>query len=246
MAHPRRRLLCEAPHEWFVAGLLGDRGRTVPLRTYAAEFYGGTMNDVVAYTPYLGRWWVAANRTGYFSQQDGPATGASWISSWATEDASTTWQTMVADVSGDGYADLIAYTPQLGRWFVAYNWGDRFTGASGPYTNGSWLDSWGINNTAPAPRRATPSTPSVLVLAPNVPNPFNPITTIRYTLPQDGMVRLTVHDVRGRRVVTLVAECQKAGEHSVAWNATGLASGLYLCTLDASGGKATRKLMLMK
>lgn len=79
-----------------------------------------------------------------------------------------------------------------------------------------------------------------------VPNPFNPVTTIHYTLPSDMNVRLAIYDVAGRLVETLVDGHQTAGGHSIEWNASGMASGVYFYHIEGSGLAGTRKLILLK
>jgi len=90
------------------------------------------------------------------------------------------------------------------------------------------------------------------VLHPCRPNPFNPSTTISYELAEPGAVRLTVHDVAGRRIRTLVAgETVGAGRHDIVWNGrdeTGraVATGVYYCRLEAGGRVDTRRMALVK
>lgn len=78
------------------------------------------------------------------------------------------------------------------------------------------------------------------------PNPFNPVTTISYSVPGDTHVEITVHDVEGRRVAVLVDGVVTANEHQVRWNAAGLHSGVYFCRLTAGDLRETRKLLLLK
>jgi plastocyanin len=80
----------------------------------------------------------------------------------------------------------------------------------------------------------------------NYPQPFNPSTTIRFSLPTDGVVSLNVFNVAGARVATLVNGVQTAGEHQVTFNAASLPSGLYLYTLNYAGQTITNKMMLIK
>ena len=85
----------------------------------------------------------------------------------------------------------------------------------------------------------------------NHPNPFNPSTTIEYTLGQAGPVRLEVFDAAGRRVRTLVDRSESRGNHSVVFdgldgNGERLASGVYLYRLDAVDVTRTRKMVLLK
>jgi hypothetical protein len=82
------------------------------------------------------------------------------------------------------------------------------------------------------------------------PNPFNPVTTIPYTLAERSEVSLRMFDILGREVATLAAGVQDAGEYRVQWQAANLPSGLYFCRLEAAAGArsfhATQKVMLLK
>jgi hypothetical protein len=88
--------------------------------------------------------------------------------------------------------------------------------------------------------------PSQFELAQNYPNPFNPTTTISYSLPVGGTVFLKVFSLDGREVATLVSENQSVGEHSVAFDASRLASGVYIYRLQLGGFAQTKKLLLLK
>jgi hypothetical protein len=80
----------------------------------------------------------------------------------------------------------------------------------------------------------------------NFPNPFNPTTTIRYGLPQKSAVRLTVYNLLGQEVATLVQEEQEAGYHAVSFNGSALASGMYIYQIRAEKFVATRKMLLLR
>jgi hypothetical protein len=85
----------------------------------------------------------------------------------------------------------------------------------------------------------------------NYPNPFNPETTIRFTILAGGRTVLTVHDVRGRRVATLIDAEMPSGVHQVRWdgrNSQGhpVASGIYFCRLGVGGRSSSAKLVLLK
>ena len=94
--------------------------------------------------------------------------------------------------------------------------------------------------------------PVVFDLANNYPNPFNPATTIKYALPQAADVALTVYNVLGQPVRTLVAEHQSAGRYVVEWDATNnsghsLSSGMYFYRLEAGGEfREVKKMLLLK
>lgn len=78
------------------------------------------------------------------------------------------------------------------------------------------------------------------------PNPFNPTTAISYQLPTTSNVKLKVYDLAGRMVSELVNSRQTAGEHTVNFNGSTLASGVYLCQIIAGDYNATQKLVLAK
>ncbi len=110
----------------------------------------------------------------------------------------------------------------------------------------------GVNRLAlPAPV-ALQTRPAVFSLADNYPNPFNPTTMLQYALPQAADVALTVYNVLGQPVRTLVAERQAAGRYAVEWDATNdqghrLSSGLYFYRLQAGGDfREVKKMLLLK
>ena len=85
----------------------------------------------------------------------------------------------------------------------------------------------------------------------NYPNPFNPLTTLSYDLPENGHVGITIFDIAGERVKTLVNTYQLAGSRSTQWNATNdagtpVSGGLYFYTIRTGGLKQTRKMLLLK
>lgn len=99
---------------------------------------------------------------------------------------------------------------------------------------------------------AVGGTPQVFALRQNIPNPFNPLTTIRYDVPRGGAgVSLVIYDLAGRRVRELVHERRAAGAWSVQWNGedergTRVASGIYFYRMRAGTFVATRKMVLLK
>lgn len=88
--------------------------------------------------------------------------------------------------------------------------------------------------------------PNNFILHQNYPNPFNPVTTIRYSIPHRSSVILKVYDVLGKEVVTLVNEEKDRGVYSINFDASQLASGLYLYRLQAGSFVETKKLTLIK
>ncbi len=74
--------------------------------------------------------------------------------------------------------------------------------------------------------------PKEFRLGQNYPNPFNPSTVINYQLPINSFVELSIYNLLGQKIVTLVSEQQPAGIHRLNWDARGLASGVYLYRLE--------------
>ncbi len=88
--------------------------------------------------------------------------------------------------------------------------------------------------------------PMVYSLEQNYPNPFNPTTTIKYSLPNAGKVMLTVYNVLGQEVLTLVNGTQNAGVYTATFDASRLASGMYIYRIEAGSFNAVKKMMLVK
>jgi hypothetical protein len=83
-------------------------------------------------------------------------------------------------------------------------------------------------------------------LMPSHPNPFNPITNLSFTLPEADRVSLEIFNIMGQRVAMLVDEWLDAGEHTVSWDASRFASGVYLYRLRTSTHSETRRMMYLK
>ncbi|MFC1650418.1 T9SS type A sorting domain-containing protein [Candidatus Latescibacterota bacterium] len=93
--------------------------------------------------------------------------------------------------------------------------------------------------------------PSEFALVQNFPNPFNPSTTIEFSVPQSGHVSIMIYDILGRNVKTLVSDVYDAGNHSAVWNATDMngnlvANGVYFYTIEAGNFHTSRRMMFMK
>jgi hypothetical protein len=121
--------------------------------------------------------------------------------------------------------------------------------------NQVWVADAGNNRVLRFDMNAGPTTglsavpgqrPTAYSLSQNYPNPFNPTTSIRFRLPESGNVRLEVFDVLGKRVAVLVNEHMQAGSYQVPFNASALASGVYLYRLSAKDFSSVHKMMLLK
>ena len=93
--------------------------------------------------------------------------------------------------------------------------------------------------------------PVNFALKQNYPNPFNPSTQIQYALPSESKVLISIYDLTGRKVKTLVNEVQSVGHRSVMWNATNeigrpVSAGMYIYSIQAGNFIQNRKMVLMK
>jgi hypothetical protein len=92
----------------------------------------------------------------------------------------------------------------------------------------------------------TQNIPQEFSLWQNYPNPFNPSTHIRYQLAKQGQVQLTVYNMLGQKVATLVNQKQVPGQYAVTFDASGLASGVYIYRLKAGSFEQTKKMLLIR
>ena len=93
--------------------------------------------------------------------------------------------------------------------------------------------------------------PDVFALHNNYPNPFNPITNIKYDIPEVSDVRIDIYNIAGKKVRTLVSREHQPGRYKVQWNATNefgspVATGMYIYKIQAKGFVSVKKLLLMK
>jgi hypothetical protein len=98
-----------------------------------------------------------------------------------------------------------------------------------------------------------PTLPGELRLLPNFPNPFNPTTTIKYEIPSNMNlpIQLSIYNVAGQLMRTLVNEIQQAGTYTVNWDGSDdrgmpVSSGMYFCILQAGDSRAARKITLIR
>jgi hypothetical protein len=88
--------------------------------------------------------------------------------------------------------------------------------------------------------------PIEFALQQNYPNPFNPSTMINYQLPMISDVELSIYNLLGQKIKTLVSERQEAGSHQVEWDASGFSSGVYYYKINAGEYQAVRKMILVR
>jgi len=117
--------------------------------------------------------------------------------------------------------------------------GDELADHDGRKALTSWRSTGGFEERSLA-------SPAVFELSGAFPNPFNPTTTITYTLPRAEKVVLKVYDVSGRHITTLVDGWREAGKYEASFDAADLSSGVYFYRLEAGLGTASGKMVLMK
>ena len=138
------------------------------------------------------------------------------------------------------------------RWW--YNHIPRYVGITDGILN-NWWNYWLDYDAAMALAKTTGvlgpddhavGAPRSFELRQNFPNPFNPSTTIQFTLHEPGHVRLAVYDVLGREIRVLVDECLEQGLHAVRWDAVRVAAGVYFSRLESGSGMQVKKMVVLK
>ena len=148
------------------------------------------------------------------------------------------------------HEEVLEYMTEVGvteldiMWDVyAYDGFEDVESSNGPWSlkiDGGWALSVD-NNTLP----------EVFALHNNYPNPFNPITNIRYDIPEASDVRIDIYDLVGKKVKTLVSKQHQPGRYKIQWNATNefgsaVATGMYIYKIQAKDFVSVKKLLLMK
>ena len=120
----------------------------------------------------------------------------------------------------------------------------RFYIVAGSYGRGMWTRE--VSGDDPVSVSERGSIPTAFELEQNFPNPFNPATTISYSLPASDRVEIKVYDVRGREVATLVDDIREAGKHNVQFDAAHISSGVYFYRIQTSKFSEAKKMTLLK
>ncbi|MBS1514349.1 MAG: T9SS type A sorting domain-containing protein [Bacteroidetes bacterium] len=196
---------------------------------------------------YLASGVLAADSIGIFTSTNGGTTWTSLITLKATQ----TPQVGVNSTSNlSTAASQTQFTPTATQWgtkIFAMPVGTnqvRFTGYS-VFGNDAFID----DITAGGPTGVTNPIgwiPEKFELSQNYPNPFNPATKINFAVPKQSFVSIKVFDVTGREVAALVNDMKTAGYHSVEFNASAFASGVYFYKIQAADFVDTKRMVLVK
>ncbi|MGD8306720.1 MAG: T9SS type A sorting domain-containing protein, partial [Ignavibacteria bacterium] len=158
--------------------------------------------------------------------------------------------TWLATYNASGAGDATMFVNHTLNLLDTFNAGDevviRFRLFADAFTNAwGWaIDNLNIQNVTDA--NNGDALPTVYSLSQNYPNPFNPSTTIKFALPEAAQVELKVYDVLGAEVATLMNQELQAGRYDVNWDASQLASGVYIYRIKAGNFVDSKKLMLLK
>ena len=132
--------------------------------------------------------------------------------------------------------------PFLGEWWIDYHCPDSMRTVVIDATSGALLRQYAVVTSIAGSLAA----PEGYLLLQNYPNPFNPATTIRYALPKRARVMLTVFNTLGQKIAVLVDAVEEPGEHSVRFDGSDVASGVYYYRLQALGFSKTMTLVVVR
>lgn len=171
---------------------------------------------------------------------------------WIEAALAETYQLQVATSEGFAFADRIVNESGLTETTfevtgleteTTYYWRVKAWNSAG---EGQWSIVRSFTTAKEVSVEGLTEIPDRVLLGQNYPNPFNPVTVIRYTLPVPSDVRLEVFTVTGQRVALLLSGMQNEGAHTISFDASDLASGVYLYRLTTGQETITRKMMLLK
>ncbi|RJP80065.1 MAG: T9SS C-terminal target domain-containing protein [Candidatus Zixiibacteriota bacterium] len=155
----------------------------------------------------------------------------------------------IQNVPGTAPAGAYTYVGYVGDYPGLKQDSSWFTYTKLTTGDGAWVrdwTNWGESFEPYLTQVELASVPEVYDLQQNYPNPFNPATTISFSLPEISRVSLKVYDLQGRLVANLVDGNKEAGVHSVTFDASHLASGLYFARIEAGSYTEVLKMMLVK
>jgi photosystem II stability/assembly factor-like uncharacterized protein len=240
----------------------------------------GTSNSRIYRTTNAGASWTfgtTPTANSYDLHFNNPMEGfAAGTGGMRTTDGGATWTAVTIPGSGNVLGVSGAGAPDF--WYVrgtgiyrstdnGVTWASEFT-ASGTQNHVDFIPGgipgWSVSSNGsiskfspPVSVGPEPEIPTMFTLSQNYPNPFNPTTTINYALPQQASVSLTIYNILGQEVITLVSDVQPAGYHTAVWNGLNrygsqVATGVYFYRLEARGSdgsgvfKAIKKMLMLK
>jgi len=192
----------------------------LPRDVVAARIDGDTRTDLVLAAGHEISWWRSTPHRFYRNV--------------ITDNLPQASAVQALDFDGDGDLDVLAAGDNEIRLYLSQLAGQNNAALLKPAPDGEEHDL------------RVSSLPRAFALEQNYPNPFNAQTTIRFALPEASDVSLSVYDVTGREVATLVNQRLSAGEHRATIDASALSSGVYFYRLEAGNLVETKKMVLLK
>ncbi len=216
---------------------------------------------VTTHTTTPGTWFISNIMSGYSVDNIAPGVPTALMANYHSEGVELNW-----DDSSDTdfqfyriYRDMqpgfVPGTDNLVAETGASSWNDPEIGPWGFHYQVSAVDHAGNESLTTQTEMVSdipgPGNQAIFALKNAVPNPFNPMTSIEYTLPERSSVVLKIYDVSGREIRTLVSDVQAPGRHTVQWKGLdnqggSVASGVYLYRLRAAGKEQWRRMTLLK
>jgi hypothetical protein len=228
--------------------------------------YNGSIDSMVSVAKYLvtrmtdwGEHWFSNWNQGLYKYDPvGVSIEVGSLSYWGSTDTTELNNTFDWVLSLGGIYHLVCH-PNILEWDQDFTWvhlehiSNRtniwYTGFGHLYAYHFLQSTYPNMNLSSHNRNET--VPEVVKLYQNYPNPFNPTTQIRYDLPEDANVNITIYDIMGRSIRSLVNSNQTAGYRSIQWNATNnlgepVSAGMYIYTIQSGEFRQTKKMVLLK
>lgn len=193
---------------------------------------------------------VPANRPNITDPYNGKIYQTNNVCIYWVQESGLTYQIQIA--SDPNFANIVVDQTGVTSPFCTYlNNGYYWVRMRSKFISGTMLTAWTIpiNFGVQTLTGITPignGIPSEFKLAQNYPNPFNPVTNIQFDVPKTGNIKLTIYDVSGKEVETLINEIMEAGRYNTDFNASKLSSGVYFYRIEAEGFTDVKKMILIK
>jgi len=147
-----------------------------------------------------------------------------------------------------GYDDTRRFAKKYGLYSIGGGaWGGGGFGGSGSSLKGCKVNGIIFGDTSLIYiKQLGTEIPGSYFLHQNYPNPFNPLTNIKFEIPKSSSVKISVFDISGKEIETLVNQNLKPGAYETSWNASKFSSGIYFCKIQAGEFTQTKKMVLVK
>ncbi len=181
--------------------------------------------SLAAQTGFTANWNAVADATGYFLDVSTSSTFSGFVAGFNNKDVLNVTKYPISGLNANA-----AYY---------YRVRAKNDGGTSVHSNTIRVFATGVNQDAAG-------MPGGYALEQNFPNPFNPITTIRFSLPEAAQVTLKIFNAAGKEVTQLISQKMNAGTFTAEWDASGFVSGIYYCRIVTDRFSETKKMLLLK